>query len=40
MALRAADDLDLDLEGSYMVGDKVEDIRFGLNDRRPRRSSS
>ncbi|HEX2695007.1 MAG TPA: HAD family hydrolase [Acidobacteriota bacterium] len=31
MALRAREELDLDLEGSYMVGDKVEDVRFGLN---------
>lgn len=31
LALKARDILDLDLEGSYMVGDKVEDIRFGLN---------
>jgi len=31
MALRAREALDLDLEGSYMVGDKVEDVRFGLN---------
>ena len=31
MALRAREDLDLDLEGSYMVGDKVDDIRFGQN---------
>lgn len=31
MALKAREALDLDLEGSYMVGDKVEDIRFGLN---------
>jgi D-glycero-D-manno-heptose 1,7-bisphosphate phosphatase len=31
MAIRAREELDLDLEGSYMVGDKVEDVRFGLN---------
>lgn len=31
MALKAREALDLDLEGSYMVGDKVEDIRFGIN---------
>jgi D-glycero-D-manno-heptose 1,7-bisphosphate phosphatase len=31
MALKAREAFDLDLEGSYMVGDKVEDIRFGLN---------
>lgn len=31
MALQAREALDLDLDGSYMVGDKVEDIRFGLN---------
>jgi D-glycero-D-manno-heptose 1,7-bisphosphate phosphatase len=31
MALRAREDLGLDLEDSYMVGDKVEDVRFGLN---------
>lgn len=31
MALKAREALDLDLEGSYMVGDKVEDIRFGTN---------
>lgn len=30
MGRRAAADLDLDLERSYMIGDKVEDIRFGL----------
>jgi D-glycero-D-manno-heptose 1,7-bisphosphate phosphatase len=30
LALRAARDLDLDLSASYMVGDKVEDVRFGL----------
>ncbi len=31
MALKAREALDLDLESSYMVGDKVEDIRFGMN---------
>jgi D-glycero-D-manno-heptose 1,7-bisphosphate phosphatase len=31
MAIRAREELGLDLEGSYMVGDKVEDVRFGLN---------
>lgn len=31
MALRAAAELGLDLRGSYMIGDKVEDILFGLN---------
>ena len=31
LARRAAADLGLELEGSYMVGDKVEDIRFGLS---------
>ena len=31
MALRAAADLNIDLKNSYMVGDKVEDILFGLN---------
>jgi D-glycero-D-manno-heptose 1,7-bisphosphate phosphatase len=31
MALKAREAFDLDLEGSYMIGDKVEDIRFGLN---------
>ena len=31
MALRAREDLGLDLEGSYMVGDKVEDVLFGRN---------
>ncbi len=30
MALRAAREHDLDLRASYMVGDKVEDIKFGL----------
>jgi len=29
MGLRAARDLDIDLAGSYMVGDKVEDVAFG-----------
>jgi D-glycero-D-manno-heptose 1,7-bisphosphate phosphatase len=31
MAIRAREELGLDLEGSYLVGDKVEDVRFGLN---------
>ncbi|MHB8095781.1 MAG: D-glycero-alpha-D-manno-heptose-1,7-bisphosphate 7-phosphatase [Candidatus Aminicenantales bacterium] len=31
MAAKAREAFDLDLEGSYMVGDKVEDIRFGMN---------
>jgi D-glycero-D-manno-heptose 1,7-bisphosphate phosphatase len=31
MAIRAREEFGLDLEGSYMVGDKVEDVRFGLN---------
>jgi D-glycero-D-manno-heptose 1,7-bisphosphate phosphatase len=31
MALQAASDLDIDLEHSFMVGDKAEDILFGLN---------
>ncbi len=31
MALQAADELNIDLPNSYMVGDKVEDILFGLN---------
>lgn len=31
MALQAASDLDIDLEHSYMVGDKAEDVLFGLN---------
>jgi len=30
LARRAATELDLDLEKSYMIGDKVEDILFGL----------
>ena len=30
MGRRAAADLDLDLEGSFMIGDKVEDVLFGL----------
>lgn len=29
MGLRAARDFDIDLRGSYMIGDKVEDIEFG-----------
>jgi D-glycero-D-manno-heptose 1,7-bisphosphate phosphatase len=31
MALKAAEDLNIALKGSYMVGDKMEDIEFGLN---------
>jgi D-glycero-D-manno-heptose 1,7-bisphosphate phosphatase len=31
MAFQAAADLDIDTEQSYMIGDKVEDIEFGLN---------
>lgn len=31
MALRAAAELNIDLSRSYMVGDKVEDILFGVN---------
>ena len=31
MAQQAAADLDIDLSGSYMIGDKVEDIEFGWN---------
>jgi D-glycero-D-manno-heptose 1,7-bisphosphate phosphatase len=31
LALRAAADFDIDLRRSYMIGDKVEDILFGLN---------
>jgi D-glycero-D-manno-heptose 1,7-bisphosphate phosphatase len=31
MALQAASDLNIDLNNSYMIGDKVEDILFGLN---------
>lgn len=31
MALKAASDFDIDLQRSYLVGDKVEDILFGLN---------
>ena len=31
MAFRAASDLDIELEHSYVVGDKMEDIFFGLN---------
>jgi D-glycero-D-manno-heptose 1,7-bisphosphate phosphatase len=30
LALRAAADFSIDLERSYMIGDKVEDILFGL----------
>lgn len=31
MALQAATDLNIDIKKSYMVGDKVDDILFGLN---------
>ncbi len=31
MAFQAAKDLNIDLTKSYMVGDKVEDVQFGLN---------
>lgn len=31
MALQAATDLKIEMKNSYMVGDKVEDILFGLN---------
>jgi D-glycero-D-manno-heptose 1,7-bisphosphate phosphatase len=31
MGLRAAETLNIDLHGSYMIGDKVEDILFGRN---------
>jgi len=31
LALRAAEDLGIDLAGSYFIGDKVEDVLFGLN---------
>jgi D,D-heptose 1,7-bisphosphate phosphatase len=31
MALQAAEDLNIDIKKSYMIGDKVEDILFGLN---------
>ena len=33
LALRAAADLGIDLGSSYMIGDKTEDIIFGLNIR-------
>jgi D,D-heptose 1,7-bisphosphate phosphatase len=33
LALRAAADLGIDLGNSYMIGDKTEDIIFGLNIR-------
>jgi D-glycero-D-manno-heptose 1,7-bisphosphate phosphatase len=33
LALRAAADLGIDLGNSYMIGDKAEDIVFGLNIR-------
>ncbi len=31
MGLKAASELDIDLSGSYMIGDKVEDMEFGWN---------
>jgi D-glycero-D-manno-heptose 1,7-bisphosphate phosphatase len=31
LGVRAASDLDIDTSRSYMIGDKVEDILFGLN---------
>lgn len=31
LALQAAADLNIEISGSYMVGDKVEDILFGIN---------
>jgi D-glycero-D-manno-heptose 1,7-bisphosphate phosphatase len=31
MAFKAAEELHIDLKNSYMVGDKVEDILFGVN---------
>lgn len=31
MGLQAAEELNIDVKNSYMVGDKVEDIIFGLN---------
>jgi len=31
LGLRAAEELDIDLHRSYMIGDKVEDILFGRN---------
>lgn len=31
MALQAASDLNIDLKNSYVIGDKVEDILFGVN---------
>jgi D-glycero-D-manno-heptose 1,7-bisphosphate phosphatase len=31
MALRAAEQLDIDLSKSYMIGDKVEDVLLGIN---------
>jgi D-glycero-D-manno-heptose 1,7-bisphosphate phosphatase len=33
LALRAATELGIDLASSYMIGDKVEDIIFGINIR-------
>ncbi len=31
MAIKAAEELNISLKNSYMVGDKIEDIQFGLN---------
>ena len=31
MALQAAAELNIDTSRSYMIGDKVEDIQFGIN---------
>jgi len=31
LGLRAAEELGLDLQGSYMIGDKAADVLFGLN---------
>lgn len=31
MLLQAADDLDVDLSGSFLVGDKISDLRAGVN---------
>jgi len=31
LGFKAADDFGIDLDNSYMIGDKVEDILFGLN---------
>jgi D-glycero-D-manno-heptose 1,7-bisphosphate phosphatase len=30
MAIKASEDLNIELKGSYMVGDKMEDIEFGF----------